>query len=145
MSRSARRRRPTPKPTPPPRRGTKVDEHAISLREGRGSRDAGGGRGGHYWHIDADGQRVGRVFINLIDEAPFGEHPSIQIYLNKSQQGRRIGSVAYRLACDASSYDTVYAHMSKSNVASQRAAAAAGFEIVDHPELRQLTMVWHRR
>lgn len=145
MSGSARRTRPTPKPKPPPRHGTKVDEHAIALREGKGSPEAGGGRGGYYWHIDVDGKRVGRVFINMIDETPFGEHPSIQIYLNKNQQGRRIGSVAYRLACEASGYDAVYAHMSKSNVASQRAAGAAGFEVVERPDLRQLTMVWHRR
>lgn len=145
MSGSTRRRRPTPKPRPLARRGTKLSQQAIALREGKGSADAGGRRGGHYWHIDVDGHRVGRVFINLMYEPPFGEHASIQIYLNRDQQGRGIGAIAYRLACEASDYDTVYAHMSKSNTASRRAATAAGFEELDRTDLRQLTMMWHRQ
>lgn len=116
----------------------------VYLREGKGTKGAGGDPGGRYWHVEVDGKRVGRVFVNLIDEPPFGEHASIQIYLNKTDQGRGIGSVAYRLACEASGYATVFAHMRKSNLASRRAAEAAGFIAVEHPEVRQLIMVWER-
>ena len=71
-------------------------------------------------------------------------HPSLQIYLNKTHQGRGIGSVAYRLACEASGYQKIYAHMRKSNIASRRAAENAGFKIINHIEIRQLSLVWQR-
>ena len=95
----------------------------------------------HYWRIYADGESAGKVFINMIDEAPYGPHPSIQIFLNKAHQAKGIGPWAYRQACILSGYPKVYAHMRKSNLASQKAAAAAGF-IVDPTPQRQLTMVW---
>lgn len=143
---TASRRRPTPKPAPSRKpTGQRVDPNDVTLRAGKGSKGAGGDVGGHYWHIEVAGKRVGRVFVNLIDEPPFNEHASIQIYLNKGDQGRGIGSIAYRLACEASDYDTVYAHMRKSNVASRRAAEAAGFLVVDNPDVRQLAMMWTRR
>jgi RimJ/RimL family protein N-acetyltransferase len=72
-------------------------------------------------------------------------HASIQIHVNQAQRGRGIGRIAYREACEQSGHDRIIAHMRKSNVASQRAAAAAGFEVVEDPAIAQLAMAWRRR
>ncbi len=122
----------------------RVNPTNIRLQPGRGSKSSGGGVGGHYWHVYAGGVRAGRVFINIIDQPPLGRHPSLQIYLNRPYQGLGIGSTAYRLACEASGYQEVYAHMRKSNIASRRAAENAGFEAIDRAEIRQLSLVWRR-
>jgi RimJ/RimL family protein N-acetyltransferase len=90
------------------------------------------------------GKRAGYVFINVIQDAFFGEHPSIQIHLNVSERGKQIGRVAYRLACEQSALPIVYAHMSKKNTASRRAAEEAGFQPVTKEGLTQFAMVWHR-
>ena len=122
----------------------RVDPKNVRLERGKGSRSRGGGPGGGYWHIHAGDRRVGFVYINVIDEPPFGEHASIQIQINKSDQGRGIGGVAYRLVCEASGHDVIYAHMRKSNIASRRAAEEAGFVVIEHPAVRQLAMRWER-
>src|SRR3546814_14369763 len=83
--------------------------------------------GGESWCCEADVERAGTVFINLSEEPPIGKHASLQIFLNRESQGRQIGRLAYRAACDASEYNVVYAHMRKSNIASRRAAEEAGF------------------
>lgn len=136
-----KRRRPEAKPraTAPP-----VDPNTIRLVAGKGSPVRGGGPYGHYWHIYTGERRAGYVYINLIDEPPFGKHASIQIYINQALRGRGIGKVAYRLACEQSQHDVVIAHMRKNNIASQRAAAAAGFVVVNDPRLSQLAMRWTR-
>ncbi len=114
----------------------------VKLIRVKGTSGRGGDKGGESWRIEANGERVGVVFINLINESPIGEHASIQIFLNKKSQGQQIGRVAYRLAAESSKYDTIYAHMRKSNIASQRAAEEAGFtKIIFSP---QLVMVRHR-
>lgn len=114
----------------------------IKLIRVKGTRGRGGDKGGESWRIEVDGEKAGVVFINLIDELPIGEHASIQIFLNKKSQGKQIGRIAYRLAAEDSKYDTIYAHMRKSNIASQRAAEKAGFtKIIFSP---QLVMVRHR-
>ena len=105
----------------------RINPASIRLRPGRGNKSSGGGAGGRYWHIHAGDLRAGRVFINIIDQPPLGRHPSLQIYLNRPDQGLGIGSTAYRLACEASGHQEVYAHMRKSNIASRRAAENAGF------------------
>lgn len=87
---------------------------------------------------------AGDIFINWIDEAPLGEHASIQIYLNRANQGRKIGRVAYRLAAEGSPYDVVYAHMRKSNIASARAAEEAGFIDATTQGVSQRLMIWRR-
>ncbi len=138
-----RRQKPTPKPRELPR-GKPVDPDAVSLRGGKGGADRGGSAGGHYWHVDVDGKRAGYIFINIIDEYGLGPHPSIQIHLNTTMRGRGVGRVAYQRAAAESRYDTVYAHMRKSNTASETAAAAAGFLPLDQPDNTQLTMLWHR-
>jgi RimJ/RimL family protein N-acetyltransferase len=94
--------------------------------------------------VYAADKRAGYVYINVIDEPPFGRHPSIQIHINQSLRGRGIGKVAYRLACEQSRHDVVIAHMRKNNTASQRAAAAAGFVIVNDTTITQLAMRWSR-
>jgi hypothetical protein len=116
----------------------------IALIRGKGSKKTGGGKGGFYWAINYDMKRVGKVFINLTDTSPLGAHSSIQIYLNKSSQGKHIGRHAYQKACMESSYDTIYAHISKKNKASCKAALAAGFTYVNIPQITQLLMKWER-
>ncbi len=128
----AKRRKPT-RPTPKPRavaqqkNKTPVNPGDVTLVKTKGTPGRGGGKGGEAWRIDAEGERAGVIFINQIDEPPIGAHASIQIYLNAPSQGRQIGRTAYRLACEASKYDIIYAHMRKSNHASRRAAEEAGF------------------
>lgn len=74
----------------------------------------------------------------------YGEHPSVQIHLNKSERGKQIGRVAYRMACEQSGYDKVYAHMHKSNHASRKEAEEAGFVAPDDKRT-QLTMLWQHK
>lgn len=116
----------------------------VDLVSTKGTKNRGGGLNGHAWRIEVNGKRAGVVFINYIDESPVGEHASIQIYLNKSSQGRHIGRIAYYSACQASNYDVIYAHMSKSNIASKRAAEEAGFKEEKKFNYSQRLMVWHR-
>lgn len=137
--------RPTPKPSlkrTGPREPVQADQ--VVLVRGRGTLGRGGGPLGEYWRIEAAGKRAGVVFINVVDEKPIGQHASIQIYLNNQSQGRQIGRVAYRKACEQSSHPVIYAHMRKSNVASRRAAEMAGFVVHETPGQPQLTMVWRR-
>ena len=116
----------------------------VSLIKGKGSKDSGGGKGGFYWAVMYDEKKVGKVFINLIDTEPLGKHPSIQIYLNKASQGKHIGRWAYQKACLESTYDIIYAHISKKNKASHKAALAAGFVSLTLPHVTQLVMRWER-
>jgi hypothetical protein len=128
----------------PAKEHKKVDPGSVRLEPGRGSAGRGAGPGGHYWHIYLIETRVGYVYVNALDEAPFGKHASIQIHINQSHRGRGIGSVAYRLACEQSGHDEVIATMRKSNVASQSAAAQAGFRVIDDMKISQLAMRWTR-
>jgi hypothetical protein len=64
--------------------------------------------------------------------------------VNKNLHGRGIGRTAYRMACEQSGHDSVFAHMRKGNLASQRAASLAGFEVVNDPAVAQLAMRWTR-
>lgn len=133
-----------------------VDSASIRLEQGKGStgrsrargrpasRARGGGRGGKYWHIYVGEERVGNVFVNVVDRPPLGEHVELEIQINEAHQGRGIGKVAYRLASEDSGHDVVYARMSKKNVASRKAAEAAGYEIVVDDRIRQLLMRWSR-
>jgi RimJ/RimL family protein N-acetyltransferase len=146
-ARRAPPKRPTPKSKPvrPRIESEPVEPDQVHLVRTKGTPGRGGGSGGEAWRIETGDKRAGVVFINLIDEPPVGVHASIQIYLNAPSQGRCIGRVAYRLACESSSYDLIYAHMRKSNTASRRAAEEAGFREDPRPGHSQLLMVWHRR
>jgi hypothetical protein len=143
------RRRPTrPTPKPPP-----VQAHSplgpllpeeVRLVRVKGVPERGGGPGGEAWTIEAAGETAGDIFINFIDEPPIGQHASIQIFLNRKSQGRHIGRVAYRAACEASQYPLIYAHMRKSNIASRRAAEEAGFKDASPKGYTQLILRWSR-
>ena len=114
----------------------------VVLVPGRGSAGTGGGEGGFFWHVFCKGERAGKVYINMEDGPLLGRHPALSIFLNKQsrlkargllRQGRHIGRWAYQKACMASPYNVVYAHIRKGNLASRRAAEAAGFrEYSDH-------------
>lgn len=121
-----------------------VNPDDIVLQKGKGSKETGGGTGGYFWHIYQEGIKTGKVFINLVNSGILGHHPSIQIYLNKKFQGRHIGRWAYQKACEQSRYDEIYAHMRKSNIASKKAALAAGFIILKNIKSTQLIMKWNR-
>jgi Acetyltransferase (GNAT) family len=138
--------RPTPKPKPVKRRTDvpPVTPGDVKLLRTKGTPGRGGGREGEAWRIEAHGERAGVIFINVIEEPPFGRHASIQIFLNRPYQGRRIGRVAYRQAAEASMHDVIYAHMRKSNIGSRRAAEAAGFADVTPSGHSQLIMMRRR-
>jgi hypothetical protein len=121
-----------------------VDARDVALVEGKGSPERGGRPGGYYWHIQVGDKRAGYIFINVIGDKFFGKHASVQIHLNENQRGKQIGRVAYRLACEQSGHDVVYAHMRKNNIASMRAAEEAGFKVIDDDRIPQRHMVWRR-
>lgn len=116
----------------------------IKIVSNRGTKNRGGGPGGESWIIYAEDKRAGTVFINYVNESIIGPHPSLQIFLNRISQGRRIGRVAYRLACESSQYDKIYAHTKKSNIPSWRAAKEAGFVDVTPLSYTQLILLWSR-
>lgn len=144
IKRAVRRRKPLPYVEPYVKRDPVVPEE-VRLVEGTGTLEHGGGPGGHYWHIYVGDHRAGYIYINLIEDNSFGVHPSIQIFLNKTERGKQIGRVAYRLACEQSQYERIYAHMRKSNIGSMRAAEEAGFKVVQRKGLPQLSMMWRRK
>ncbi|WLQ16500.1 GNAT family protein [Hahella aquimaris] len=139
---SKRTRRPTPKPkvVKPRLDIPKVEASDVTLVPLSGTPGKGKGPGGEKWRIEFCGVRAGEVYINVIDEPPIGLHASIQIYLNKKSQGRGIGRIGYYYACLKSQHDVIYAHMRKSNIASRRAAEAAGFFDASPPGYSQLIM-----
>lgn len=144
-------KRPAPKRSTPKPRSVKaalelpkVAREDVQLMPLKPTPGKGSGPGGHKWRIDCRGQRAGEVFINVIDEKPVGEHASIQIFLNAKSQGRGIGRLGYEMACRASQHAVIYAHMRKSNLASRKAAQAAGFVEASLPGMTQLLMKWTR-
>ena len=122
-----------------------IKKKDVKLVETKGTKKRGGGLGGESWKIIVNKERVGIIFINLINEKPIGEHASIQIFLNKKNQGRKIGRFAYEIACEESEYDIIYAHIRKTNIASIKAAEYAGFEDVTPKKYRQIIMRWKRK
>jgi RimJ/RimL family protein N-acetyltransferase len=147
---SPKRRKPkheTPKPkaVKPKPLSERIAPTEVTIERVKGSRGKGGDAGGEAWRICRRGEKVGDVYINLIDEPPIGPHPSIQIYLNQTNQGLGIGRLGYRLASEESQYDTIYAHMRKANVASRRAAEEAGYVDASPPGFTQLIMRWRRK
>jgi RimJ/RimL family protein N-acetyltransferase len=130
------------KPKPPSER---IAPTEVTIERVKGSRGKGGDAGGEAWRICHRGEKVGDVFINLIDEPPIGPHPSIQIYLKQKSQGLGIGRLGYRLASEESKHNTIYAHMRKANVASRRAAEEAGYVDASPPGFTQLIMRWRRK
>ena len=66
---------------------------------------------------------------------------SAPFFINQKSQGQGIGRIAYQKACKESKYLEIYASMKKSNIASIRAAFAAGFKIVPSAS-NQVVMLW---
>lgn len=119
---------------------TIVEADDVELYRVKGGPGTGGDLGGEAWVVKANGVRAGTIHINLGKDG----RATIGIFLNKPSQGRHIGRYAYQLACSDSSYDTIYAHIRKSNITSRKAAEYAGFVDVTKPTDSQIVMVWHR-
>lgn len=112
----------------------------VRLRAGKGSeKDTL-----FYWHIYAEGKRRGYVSIINSNFPGIGSAPSIQVFINKKDQGKHIGSCAYSLACSTSGLPKIYAHMRKSNLPSKKAATNAGFKEDPSYSGSQLLMVWQQ-
>lgn len=146
----SKRRRPareTPKPrsVKPRTDSSKVSASEVHLISVAGTPNKGKGPGGEKWRIEVGGTRAGEVYINVIDEPPLGCHASLQIYLNIKSQGLGIGRVGYAKACQLSAHETIYAHMRRSNIASRKAAEAAGFVDATPPGFTQLILRWTRQ
>lgn len=139
---SSAKRKPRHPPTPmtKPREGDRVQDSDVELRRGHGSHAKGEMPGGSFWHIFHQDVRAGSVFVNYDGDS---KQASIQIFLNRKSQSRGIGRIAYRRACEACGHSEVYAFMRRNNLASLRAATAAGFREVP-PSTGQVTMVWKR-
>lgn len=116
----------------------------VELVRTAGSRGRGGGPGGEAWIVMAEGKRAGTAYINMVSDNIRGSHASFHIFLNRPSQGRSIGRVAYRLGCESSNNDVIYAHMRKSNIASRVAAMHAGFTDATDADDSQLVLVWRR-
>lgn len=144
--RSARKLRSSPKPPAALAKSPlgPVPADMVKLVRTTGTKTRGGGKGGEAWIIKVGEERAGTVFINLIEDDQRGKHASLQIFLNRTNQGRQIGRVAYQTACLASQYDEIYAHMRKSNTASKKAALYAEFTDVSTSRDTQLVMRWSR-
>jgi len=115
----------------------------ISLKIGSGQNLHDKVRG-KYWHIYLGEQRVGKIYIDYNTDEVLGNHPSIDIFINKQFQGQHIGRIAYAMACKESGLDEIYMHSRKSNAASIKAASDAGFVELQRPEFRQVVMVWKK-
>ncbi|WP_157007962.1 GNAT family N-acetyltransferase [Xenophilus azovorans] len=122
----------------------RVSANEVALVAMQGTEGKGKGPGGEKWRIEVADVRAGEVYINVIQEPPLGLHASLQIYLNIKSQGRGIGRIAYAKACEASQHSTIYAHMRRSNIASRRAAEAAGFVDATPAGFTQLILRWDR-
>ena len=134
-----KRRHPLP-PTTKKRKGDRVREDDVVLKIGKGSPKTGGMPGGFFWHIFHKEERAGRVYINYDKNKKRAE---IQIFINQKNQGKGIGRVAYKKACELSNYTEIYATMKKSNIASLKAASAAGFIIIPS-KTNQIQMLWSK-
>jgi L-amino acid N-acyltransferase YncA len=121
-----------------------IDPSFVELIPASGSRRRGGGPVGEAWIVKAHGKRAGTAYINIVEDLFRGKHASFHIFLNKTNQGRKIGRRAYQLACTYSQYSTIYAHMRKSNIASYKAAIYAGFVDATLPGEKQLVLAWSR-
>ncbi|WP_027360059.1 GNAT family N-acetyltransferase [Desulforegula conservatrix] len=129
---------------PPPtkkRTGDRVDPDIITLIKGKGSPKNGGMLGGFFWHIFHQDVRAGKIFINFNKDT---EKADIKIFINQKSQGKGIGKVAYKKACEESNYSKIYASMRKDNIASIRAAVAAGFEEIPSTS-GQMSMLWQKK
>lgn len=96
-----------------------------------------------YWHVFHLNSRVGRARLTEVTVGP-DEGASITVEINQSARGRGIGSLAFRLACEHSSYDVVWGIARKSNLASHGAMRRAGFEQVQDTDAGEACFEWRR-
>ena len=89
------------------------------------------------WRIMHGSNIAGKVSIDP-------ETHSIDIKVRSNTQGIGIGSKAYKIACELSGFDKVYATIRKSNISSIKAAIKAGFKQYDNPKSNQYNMVWSK-
>jgi len=135
------RRRYVAPPLTKKRTGERVNPEDITLKQGKGGQKTGGMTGGFFWHIFRQGIRAGKVFINYDKDT---KKAGIQILINQKSQGKGIGRVAYKNACEESKYPKIYASMRKDNIASIKAAAAAGFQEIPSTS-GQMAMLWQKK
>ncbi|NOU99481.1 GNAT family N-acetyltransferase [Paenibacillus planticolens] len=109
---------------------SKARESEVSLVPGKKE---------NYWHIYYIDNRAGHVVIEKKSKETF---PLITVMLNKKNQGKGIGTIAFRRACELSTYQIIYANISKKNIASLVAAERAGFKIVKISRSGQLVLRW---
>jgi len=129
---------------PPPtkkRTGERVKSAEVILKLGKGGKNTGGGKCVFFWHVYYNDKRVGKVFINYDYNK---QEAYIQIFINKVDQGKGIGRIAYKKACEESGYNKVFAIIRKNNIASIKAAETAGFVKISSTKCGQLKMVWNR-
>lgn len=94
-----------------------------------------------YWHIYYKDRRAGKAYINSSTEgAEF-----VSVFLNKPMQGRGIGGVAFRLACELSDLPAVYAEVRQSNLPSQKALRKAGFSLFGRNRSGEDILIWRRQ
>ena len=126
------------------KRKPQVSQKDIKLISTKGTKGRGGDKGGEAWRIDWNNKRAGIIYINLNKDTSIGKHASMSIFLNLPSQGRGIGTFAIKQACQKSKYNTIYAHIRKSNIASSKAFEKAGFIDKILEKGKQKLMVWKR-
>lgn len=77
------------------------------------------GRSG-FWHIYNNQIHAGKAYVD--------ENQHVTVLINKKQQNKGIGSIAFRLAAELSPYNNVYADVRKSNIPSKHALLNAGYQ-----------------
>ena len=90
----------------------------------------------HYVVMDATGTPVGQVRFDIDD----GGRAEVDVSVARGERGKRYAAPALRLACDevtrSVSPRAIVAHVKPENVASLRAFARAGFDVVDHESIQ---------
>lgn len=121
----------------------RVDPAEVQLIAGRVIILKGGGKR-LYWHVFHAGKHAGHVSIDYHGTFGNPQDASIDVQLNKRSQGRGIGTLAFRRACELSGLPEVLASIRKGNHASRIAAERAGFFPLDEQPSGELLMVWRR-
>lgn len=98
-----------------------------------------------YWHVLFQGKTAGHAFIDIVVHENGEMDPSITVELNRASRGRGIGTLAFRLACEASNLKRVYASIRKTNLASRIAVERAGFQFLSKDSSGSLTYEWVRQ
>lgn len=119
----------------------KVNEHEVILRDGG---VASFNKYYSYWHIFSQAKRVGRVWLTLKPRSELlaGIFISVEIY--KNLQGKGIGQIAFRLACETSNENIIFGESRKGNIASIKAMEKAGFVLEEKTKSGVVCYKWIR-